>query len=793
MRTTGGAAPPPVRSLRPFAGIEVAASGHAPGAMMKIKKAKPRSHLFGRHDRIVIDGQCYREVQKDGSAHLLQLVVDGLLADHHVTKTDIELDVLEDRKRLRVDDAFYSKALNVLRMRQDNSDLSHLEEAELRDIAWKKHWVVTFNLARCDLDPKKRPTKDKKGLTAFIEAEKDKADRWYLDTFGVRRRPGRHRKGEIRKPFDYPGASTLAEWLALYLKHEDKAKAFITKYPNCGNRNQIDQRVVAILEKRVAEFSAPEQPNKAHIYHSVEVDLLNANTGVEKENWIYVSETTVRDRINKLEPFKTEFGRFGEDRAVRRFTPVGKGLEILGLLERVEQDDWEVDLHALIATSDFWAGLDAATRKLVPRRRFTLTIAIDCCSRCIVGFNVSPNPPSSATAKSTLRSILIDKKDYAAFAETMSTWHMFGRPGDLITDGGPVYKGEFEDAVSQSRSDRILPDQDPRMRGTIESFFETFKAICAYFAGRAFSNIVEKGDYPAEELASLTFEGFLKAAILWIVDFYHHRKHGGIEDQTPFGVWEKHASLGLERSLSRMQIMAVFGFRDTANVDKHGIIHLKISYNSFTLNALFRLVGNEVQHIRVDPDDLGSILVVIPKRFRGVLADEDGIVIAGDFFEVPSVNGSGKGRTLAHVLESNSDVRALAKAQQEAGKTFRISAHARLLNGGEKARRESGLPSHEMTHAAYDLAMRAFNRKSRAALSDVAYASEPMDDADESPGEVIAVARHVAPSEKAPRASKGARAVRGKAQPKAGPAAIEAPKPKSTPFGGSTNHFGEDE
>ncbi|WAP70070.1 integrase core domain-containing protein [Jiella pelagia] len=127
----------------------------------------------------------------------------------------------------------------------------------------------------------------------------------------------------------------------------------------------------------------------------------------------------------------------------------------------------------------------------------------------------------------------------AKWAGCRSDWAMFGRFECLATDGGPPFRDEFEDAVRHCRSGRSLPDQDPRMRGTIESFFRLFRRLCRYFTGQSFSNVVEKGDYEAEEMASLVFEGLVRAAIVFIVDSYHHRKHRGLGGRTPYAVWNE--------------------------------------------------------------------------------------------------------------------------------------------------------------------------------------------------------------------------------------------------------------
>jgi hypothetical protein len=109
---------------------------------------KERSNRFGRHDRLTLDGQTYRVLRKERDTFSLQLVTDNLLQDYYVTKSHTEINTLRSTGRLKYERDFYSKTLSYLRLRNDNSDLSDLQEEALRTIAWKTEWCVRFNRRR---------------------------------------------------------------------------------------------------------------------------------------------------------------------------------------------------------------------------------------------------------------------------------------------------------------------------------------------------------------------------------------------------------------------------------------------------------------------------------------------------------------------------------------------------------------------------------------------------------------------------------------------------------------------
>ncbi|MEI4480610.1 MULTISPECIES: hypothetical protein [unclassified Phyllobacterium] len=701
---------------------------------------RERAHLFGRHDRLVIDGQCYRVDGKVKDVHYLQLVNDNLIEDFFVTKTDKQINDLMYKDRLRIDEGYFSKTLQLLRMKYDSSDLSHLSENELRTVAWKKEWCVRFLKQSGDRTAAWQPRRNSGDMKKFILNEMEGMDRWHLDQFGIRRPPGRRRKGEIQKEFDYPSASTLRDWLKLFAQFNHRMEAFKPNYSRCGNRNQLDTRALAIIEEEVKKFGSILRPAMGDIYENIEAKFYKLNKDLDKSIRIKVSDKAVRRRIHKMDPFLLDAARHGEDYALRKYTPVGRGLVVTRLLEHIEMDDWEVDLHTLIVKSSVWNQISKKAKAKVPRTRCNLTIGIDKLSRCVVGMHLSPHTASAATAKSGLRSIMIDKSPQAKFAGAMSDWNMHGTPEYVSTDGGPVFLGEFEEALRLSAVSRSLPEKDPRMRGTVESFFRTLKRLCRYFAGRSFKDVVEKGDYPAEKMASLTYQEFYKSLIIFIVDYYHHRPHRGLNRGTPYGKWQAEASRGLPPPRSRQQIMLALGLRDTRTISKLGITYINQQYHSKDLGELYPLVGSMSLDIVVDPDDLSMILVRVPTHVRDRKAFEN-----KDYIEAECQTYVNRGVTLVDVLETQKEVMKDIKAQQDAGRPIRLAAHGKLLEIADNGRRIAGVPTNELTQSDYNSFKRRLDRKAKAALGQVNYSETPVVTQSGRPGTVVAVSQRTKP------------------------------------------------
>lgn len=213
-----------------------------------------RHHNFGWYDRITIEGAHYRPVSKEGDIHQLQHVVGKLFTENFVELSDHEINNLIKRGAFQYEEAYFSKALSQLRMRGDDTDVSDLSEDELRTISWKVEWCVRFNNRRESTVAAARPKITMVDLATFIDGEKDLMDRWYLRTYGERRRPGRMITlpggAKERKPFDYPSPSSLWNWLKAYEAADFRIEAFKPGYDRCGNRDQIDADVRKILDTR---------------------------------------------------------------------------------------------------------------------------------------------------------------------------------------------------------------------------------------------------------------------------------------------------------------------------------------------------------------------------------------------------------------------------------------------------------------------------------------------------------------------------------------------------------------
>lgn len=743
-----------------------------------------RRHRFGRHDRIAIRGAYYNPQKKKRDTHLLMHVVDGVVTGHGITKTDTEINALLKAGHLRHDPDYYSRAATMLRIRHDDSDIWDCDEDELRTIAWRVEWCTRFNEAATDLSAKWRPTRTPEGFETFVAETKDAMDKWYREKFEERRRPGRKVKGEERKAFDWPGGSTLRGWLILYEEDGCRMRALRPKYANCGNRDQLNPRIAEIVRDCVQNYASSSNPSKVEIHDEVCGLLIAANVGLPEDKKLKVSTKAVNRRIKLLDPLLTDLGRKGVNHALQGNVPIGMGQRPYRPLERIEMDDWECDLFALLSRSSTFKKLPEKIRNAIPRVRCTLTAGIDVATRCLVGLNVSPLPPSTSGSRVALRSMMVDKNPLAVAAGCKKDWPMHGGLGFVCTDGGSPFGGDYNDTVREVYGGRRRPDHDKRMRGYVESYFKTIRRVCRFFAGQTFANVVARGDYKSEDMASVIFSEFRKAVIRFAVDFYHMRPHRGLEGRTPYGVWnEWNAREGVNPAPPEALLRRAFGLRGDYAIDLHGISIGKLSYNDPKLGVL-RMVAKGLKVCAIqDGQDLGWLAVKVPVRIARRFAEQAanmGIELGPDetkWLDVPCVDARARGLTIDEVIASDAAVRKLAREQDEAGKPIRYGAVLDLVETGERARREAGLPTFVPTQAEYAALVTMWKQKTKAAFAGPVHAEEPIDPDDpDSVGQRVAVSTRTKPR-----------------QPQPGTAPAPGGGTKRRPFGGSLNIDQEDE
>ena len=335
------------------------------------------------------------------------------------------------------------------------------------------------------------------------------------------------------------------------------------------------------------------------------------------------SRDTLARHINGLDKFHVKVARYGAERAEKDMTPVVKGMETSRPFERVEIDEWDIDLLFFMRSSGLINFLSSEQIEAFgfngETARWYVTAAIDCHTKCIVGLCLTPKPRASSSIE-CLKQIISDKSDIADAANSIAPWDMFATPEKMVTDNGTAFTaGQFTSAVSDFgiQFERTIAGK-AAMRGQIERVFSTFsQTLMPRLSGRTFGSIAERDGYPSEERACLSPEGFAAILVRHIVDIHHHLPHEGLLGATPIEAW--YAALNKKNgpmipAPNAQRKRHVFGARKSYKLQKTGIKILDVRYQSEELARLFMKHGNKDFDVVWSADDIGEISVEVAKE-----------------------------------------------------------------------------------------------------------------------------------------------------------------------------------
>jgi putative transposase len=215
---------------------------------------------------------------------------------------------------------------------------------------------------------------------------------------------------------------------------------------------------------------------------------------------------------------------------MKTLRPVREGLTVARPGERVEIDEWCVDLMSIIHSAKLQAVFGEEFLEAVgldnTKDRWWLVAAIDCRTRVILGMKLTRSPSASA-ARECLRMIVSDKGQWADAVGALAPWWHAVVPETLVTDNGSGFKSTvFSDACLDLKIAAVRTIAGiPGMRGTIERLFRTSALdLMPRLKGRTFSNPLERGDYQAEDRACLDVEDLAFALVRRIVDMVASRR-----------------------------------------------------------------------------------------------------------------------------------------------------------------------------------------------------------------------------------------------------------------------------
>lgn len=295
-------------------------------------------------------------------------------------------------------------------------------------------------------------------------------------------------------------------------------------------------------------------------------------------------------------------------KAVReRYLPVVGSLEAHWPLSLIQMDHTLVDVIVV----------DSETR--APIQRPWLTLAIDVCTRCVVGFHLSLEPPSATSVALCLTHAALSKESWLAERSIDVAWPVRGIPERLHLDNAKEFRSEALKRGCEQYGIAIdyRPVRTPHYGGHIERLIGTMMGKVHLLPGTTFSDVRAKGDLDPEKTAAMTLDEVERWLGHAIAGVHHRDLHRGL-GITPLAAWERGVA-GDETTLGRGEPTAVgdprrflIDFLPIARrrVRRDGVALHSIAYWADVLSTW---IGHpEPMIVRYDPRDLSRIYLLGP-------------------------------------------------------------------------------------------------------------------------------------------------------------------------------------
>lgn len=407
-----------------------------------------------------------------------------------------------------------------------------------------------------------------------------------------------------------PCFSSVLEWLNLYIRGGRDMSALAPRYRQRGAKSNENQELARIVDQQIEDHYLTRERNTlnetlervAAIIHRKNKEIPLGDPQLPIPSYRYL-----RTRLSKHSPYEICCARFGKEYADRKYQTVLGYVAAYVPLERVEIDHTVLDLMVI----DHNSGL--------PLGRPTLTVAIDDCTRAVMGFNVGFEPPSYLAVSRCLNHAMLPKtylKD--RYPEIKGTWDCYGAMEYLAVDNGLEFHAiALEDGAARFGITVLYcPRAKPWYKGKVERFIGTMNRGVAHGKpGTTFANIFDRADYDPQKTAVITLNVLDELIHTWIVDYYHQRRHTSIQ-MKPATAWaEGTQNLAIPLPVDVKDFESAFAIPEERTLDKNGIKLHGLQYNGqacteYRMKYAYRCKVK----IRYIPDNLGYIYLEDPEN-----------------------------------------------------------------------------------------------------------------------------------------------------------------------------------
>jgi putative transposase len=588
---------------------------------------------LGDLDKIMINNDEYVWTHDEGDKRYFSLEKgDGRTI--HFTVRDTE-DMIERGDMVVIED-YYAPKLSKRRAVVGHETLFAMEDKKVQEALRKERWVQLAIRAK-----EEKKLKEDDGLPDAILRDYKKSIAAAMKRDGAKlqttQAESKGKKGKESRDGDYllgeiPPLRTLNDWIAKYVAAEYDISGLIDK--RTGDKTpRFTEEERQLHAKFVLKYASRTKPTVRHLHRRMVASIRRLNRerpAAGKPKLRPLGETSFRMKIKKLPSFFKKAGREGKKRAQLYFNIVKAGVDKGIPLQRVEADEWTVELMTILEGTVVWDELTPEEREGLQKVRLFFSGVIDVATKCVLSFRVFVTAPNTESARTTLELTSRDKTFLAKAAGCRFPWEMKGKYRTIGIDNATwnksnALRGTLSDA---GVTDVFPPAREPYLRGTIERFFRTIAFLgLQEFSGRTFGSVIEKGrEYNDERPPSIRTDQLAKIFIRLIVDVYHNTPHSGLWGATPRQAWlELTRDKKIPPAPTGFHRRNIYGTPAVRAITKQGIVYEDIQFQSDEIQRLRRDDEFVQVHIRVDRYDLSEISVIWKDGFLRVPATLKGL------------------------------------------------------------------------------------------------------------------------------------------------------------------------
>jgi putative transposase len=415
---------------------------------------------------------------------------------------------------------------------------------------------------------------------------------------------------KLQQPKRAPGASSVLRWKKAFLNAGRDITSLIDRNDKKGNTvSRYPKEVCEIVREAVeTKYLTRERGTLQNALDKALYEVNKENGLRPKPIWLPRPTRRLVERVIAETPaFERCEARFGRQAATKRFRWVKGHLVSTAPLEKVEIDHTQLDILVI----------DEATS--LPLGRPWLTLCVDRFTRCVLGVHLSFEPPSYLTVSKCLRQAITPKEWIKEqFPAIKNPWAAHGVMTVLVVDNGMEFHSKSLENACYTLGIELQysPRRTPWFKPYVERLIGTLNRGVAHGTpGTSFSNILERDDYDPAKTAVIRYSTLREILYTWVVDVYHQRAHRTL-GASPASMWENSISPDeIRLADDPVRLDAILGASEVRTLTHKGIELYGLFYNSPQLADLRRNCSENVEvDIRVDPTDLGKIVVVPPGK-----------------------------------------------------------------------------------------------------------------------------------------------------------------------------------